>query len=179
MTASPDGTRRTVATLGRIVFLVCLVVGLLLAVVAGWGLLQLRGEGTGDGQDTPLVDNRGVVAMTEGGERRLYVDGPSLPEAECTVTAPDGTVRTLEGYDPVGAARLGKRALGDFTAQQDGDHQVECTGVQEASIGGESEAGRRGAVAAGGVAGVLLLVVVLPAGLISLVAWRIARRGAL
>lgn len=176
MTDSGSGRRRAVADIAKVVFLLSLVVGVLLAAVAGWGLLQARSQQAATGPDVPLADNRGVVVMTEDSERTVYVDGPSLEQARCTATAPDGTVQTLEGFDPVGAPPLGKRALGEITASQGGDYLVECTGVQESSVSGGSGPGSRAMLTIAGLAGLLLAAGAVPVGAISLVVWRVARR---
>lgn len=174
---SPDsGTRQSLATAGRIVLVLCLVVGVVLGAVAGWGLVDARQQEASLGPDVPLVGGEVVVPMTEGWERTVYVDGRSLEEAECTVTAPDGAVETLEGFDTVGRARLGTRPLGDFTAEQAGEYAVQCTGVQEASVSDERDAGRDGLRTFSLLAGLLLVAGVLPLTVISLVTWRWARR---
>ena len=89
------------------------------------------------------------------------------------MTAPDGAVQTIEGYDPVGTnPRLGKRAIGDFSAEVGGDHQVQCSGVQEAWVSDESDPQRGSLLAIPSLAVVFLLVGVLPVAVISLVVWR-------
>ena len=174
MTGSGDG-RSTLASIARVVFFLSLALGVVLAVVAGWGLLQAREQDPGD-ERVPLTGGQVVVAMDEGSQRTVYVDGTSLETAECTVTAPDGTVETLEGFDPVGAPRLGPRPLGDFTAGQSGDHTVACTGVEEASVSDQGTGGSDGLFGVSVVAGLFLFVGVVPVAVISLILWRTARR---
>ncbi len=176
MTTSPNRSQ-TWATVGRVVFLLSLLVGVVLAAVVVWGVLEVRDQETAQGEDVELAGNQGVVAMTEGGERTIYVDGRSLETARCTVTGPDGAVQTLQGYDPVGReARLGKRALGGFEATESGEHQFACTGVEESWVSDELDPQRRSWLAVPAVAGGLLVAGVVPVGLISLIVWRVARR---
>ncbi len=149
---------------------------LALVAAATLGLGVAAPGGAAQEEDQPLVGGQLTVTMTEGGERTVYVDGPSRAEAECTVTAPDGSVETLEGFENVGTARLGKQRLGTVTADQDGDHVVRCTGVQEAWVGPEDGGSGFGAAALGGLGVILLLAVVLPAAVIGLVVWLVVRR---
>lgn len=176
MTGTGNGTRSTVANMGRVIFVLSVVIGVVLAAVAGWGLVEARDRDSGLGPDEPLVGNEIVVPMTEGGARTVYVDGQSLPEAECTVTAPDGRLQTLEGFDPVGGPRLGRRALGEVSAEQAGDFRVQCTGVQEAWVSEETDPRRGGFLTVATVAGLFLIAGVVPTAGISLVVWRLATR---
>jgi hypothetical protein len=170
----PSNEQRSLATLARLVLVLSVVVGVTPAGVAVWGLLQVRAQQSGTTPDVPLQDSTAVVAMTEGTRHTVYVDGPSLDRARCTVTGPDGAVQTLEGYDVVGRPPLGRRVLGDVTAERSGEHRVECTGVQEASVGEATAGGVAPIVPV--LAAIFLVVGVLPVAVVALVVWRRSRR---
>ncbi|ANS78325.1 hypothetical protein SGUI_0929 [Serinicoccus hydrothermalis] len=118
------------------------VVALVITLVGGWATRSLLDHLQSNSAE--LVDGTATVSLVEGTERTLYVTGgliapgeivpTSVDQITCTITGPGGEVpfTTLaEQGRQVGidTALARFQVIGEFTAEQAGEHRIDCEGL--------------------------------------------------
>ncbi|USQ79048.1 hypothetical protein [Ornithinimicrobium faecis] len=120
------GKRRT----GAITFWIGIVIGLgslALAIITGMMSFNAISDAVSDA--TP-IDGSKSITLQAGDERTIYQVEQGSEEAVCTVTGPDGQELSLSRNSTVEGTSGDTTYVnvGNFTADQAGEHQVACEG---------------------------------------------------
>lgn len=118
------------------------VISLIVTLLGGWATRSLLDHLQSNSAE--LLDGSATVSLSEGDERTLYVTGGLVAPGEtvptpvdmitCTITGPGGEVPFADlasqgerlGIDTA-LARF--QVVGRFSAQDPGEHQIECEGL--------------------------------------------------
>lgn len=161
------------ATAGKWMFFIGLILGLVALGVVIWGGTQVVQATDALTQDTITVEGETTVPMQSQSMRFIIAEGNDTPV--CTVTAADGTnvpVGSDEVISDLASDETGQ-IIGTITADEAGDYTVACTGGTVTVSGSLGSSVLIGAVAAG-----LGLVALLPLGLLTLIGlilWLVGR----
>ena len=115
---------------GAVTFWVGLVIGLAslaLAIITGLASFNAITDAVADA--TP-IDGSKSISLQAGDERTIYQVEQGSEDAVCTVTGPDGQELELSRDSSIEGTSGGTTYVnvGNFTAEQAGDHQVACEG---------------------------------------------------
>lgn len=161
------------ATAGKWMFLIGLILGLVALGVVIWGGTQVVRASDAFTQDTITVEGQTTVPMQSQSMRFIIAEGNNTPV--CTVTAADGSNVPVGSDDVVSdlAADGTGQIIGTITADEAGDYTVACSGGPVTVSGSLGSSVIISTVAAG-----LGLVALLPLGLLTLIGlilWLVGR----
>lgn len=118
------------------------VVSLVVTLVAGWATRSLLDHLQTNSAE--LLDGTATITLSEGEERTLYVTGGLVAPGEtvptpvdqisCTITGPGGELpfADLASQDRrvgIDTALARFQVVGDFAAEQSGEHRIDCEGL--------------------------------------------------
>lgn len=137
---------------GAITFWIGVVVGvasLALAIITGLATFNAISDAVSDARP---IDGQTSISLQAGDERTIYQVEQGSQQASCTVTGPDGQQLTLrrEGEISGTSGDTTYVNVGNFTAEQTGEHQIACEGPRTLVGPAVNVAG-----AVGGVFGIL------------------------
>lgn len=115
---------------GAITFWVGIAIGiasLALAIITGLGTFNAINDAVNNAQP---INGSTSVTLQAGDERTIYQIEQGAEQAVCTVTGPDGQELTLNrGSEIQGTSGDTTYVnVGNFTAEQSGEHQIDCEG---------------------------------------------------
>lgn len=166
--------RSGMTTAGKWMFIIGLVLSLLAAGAAAWGISRTVEFAKRMDADSLSLTSPQTVAMEQTDSRMVFSDGNDA--VSCTVTLPDGSEQPLETPDAATRDALQDAegaVVGSFTAQTAGDHTFACEGG-EAMLAPNLSAGDLGGLAAAGL-GMLALIPLGLLTLIGLILWLVGR----
>lgn len=160
------------------------VISLVVALVSGWATRSLLDHLQTNSAE--LLDGTATVTLGEGAERTLYVTGGLIAPGElvptpvdqisCTITGPSGEVPFESLADQgkrvgVDTALARLQVVGHFTAEEAGEHDLNCDGlgvVVAPEIGAASAIARLGGLVLGSLGTFLGLTMLLIGGVLLL-----------
>lgn len=160
-------------TPGKVLFFIGLVLSIVAVAVAVWGVVStVRTASSMEADSVQVTQGQPVTVPMETDRVRLVL-ADSGQHPTCTVTSPSGADVPVT-QDPAfdAAAEQGVTVVGTFTAQESGDHTVQCDGdaMVSPSLGLSDVTG----IVAAGIAFLALFPLVLLT-LLGLILWLVGR----